>query len=669
MPRASSIMQHENIADPTPSTGTRPSPNPMGGRIHKPEHDAARSAASAWKGMPDEYDHWAPLRLLERPPVAERLGLTSDHVSVVRWHVQQTRKADWQTGSRPVVGIPKWRACMDLRISQKRLERIEYKLACHGLIYWHDSASCRRFFKRDKATGRLVHAYGVDLSPLAMLLPTLESTAAQIREFDNEKVRLRHRISAIRRLALNRAHAAMLQGDIDPDCAKTLHDAAAALPCGSRLNKADLRSLRALEPVAERIRRDADTLFGAECRQQHDDNRPDGALPRSHGPEGSSDKSGRVPTTPGREGSITNTNYLPDTNVVAAIPSGSPAPDPEPAARHGPERRTCSRSGPDVSSPSPLPSMWLIVESLSPRIACHLPVDRPTGTADLYEAANRARSAMGISPDAWREACRVLTRDGAALSTIVIASRLDAEEIRSPGGYLRGMIDSARRGDLHLARSLWGVVDRVSATGPEPLAGDGSSPAAPHGTPPPGPETTNLRAPPDERKSHAPPSNLHPVQQPGRHADEIADAETSVTLPSLDQQSALLTLSGSFARDLPPSRPLNRTQIETAVRRMLSSAPETDDGVQPALRSAWQSACRVVGESAATAALLVATAGASHGLCRKAPSRFFAEIVSAVSSHALDLENAASAMLQALEIGRHPPPVPPVAEPLRPAPQ
>ena len=276
---------------------------------------------------------------------------------------------------------------------------------------------------------------------------------------------------------------------------------------------------------------------------------------------------------------------------------------------------------------------------------------------------------MGISPDAWREACRVLTRDGAVLSTIIIASRLDAEEIRSPGGYLRGMIDSARRGDLNLARSLWAVVDRASATGPEPHDRGGSSPAAPPGTPPPSPETTGLRAPTDYRNSHAPPSNLHPVQQPGRHADETADAETPVTLPSLDQQSALLTLSGSFARDLPPSRPLNRTQIETAVQRMLSSAPETDDGVQPTLRTAWQSACRVVGESAATAALLIATAGASHGLCRKAPSRFFAEIVSAVSSHALDLENAASAMLQALEIGRDPPPVSPVAEPLRPAPQ
>jgi replication initiation protein RepC len=46
----------------------------------------------------------------------------------------------------------------------------------------------------------------------------------------------------------------------------------------------------------------------------------------------------------------------------------------------------------------------------------------------------------------------------AAIAIAVIAAK--GETIRSPGGYLRGMIGRARNGELHLSNSLWGLARR-----------------------------------------------------------------------------------------------------------------------------------------------------------------------------------------------------------------
>jgi hypothetical protein len=46
----------------------------------------------------------------------------------------------------------------------------------------------------------------------------------------------------------------------------------------------------------------------------------------------------------------------------------------------------------------------------------------------------------------------------AATAVAVIAAK--RESIRSPGGYLRGMIGRARDGELRLGNSLWGLARR-----------------------------------------------------------------------------------------------------------------------------------------------------------------------------------------------------------------
>ena len=115
----------------------------------------------------------------------------------------------------------------------------------------------------------------------------------------------------------------------------------------------------------------------------------------------------------------------------------------------------------------------------------------PTST-DFQAAANLTRSRLGVSPSAWREACQQLSPDGAALAIAVVASRSDAGEIRSAGGYLRGMMEAARKGELDLSKSLWGMVDRLPPAAPDTEATPSSPPDQPdpaqHCCTPPGPE-------------------------------------------------------------------------------------------------------------------------------------------------------------------------------------
>jgi replication initiation protein RepC len=78
--------------------------------------------------------------------------------------------------------------------------------------------------------------------------------------------------------------------------------------------------------------------------------------------------------------------------------------------------------------------------------------------ADIVEAANGLRQRLGISRPAWIDACQAMGRYQAATAVAVIAAK--RETIRSPGGYLRGMISRAQNSELRLSNSLWGLAQR-----------------------------------------------------------------------------------------------------------------------------------------------------------------------------------------------------------------
>ena len=74
---------------------------------------------------------------------------------------------------------------------------------------------------------------------------------------------------------------------------------------------------------------------------------------------------------------------------------------------------------------------------------------------DVAATAGLVRSMLGISPDAWAKAQADFGETGAA---IVIAAILErAEDIRSPGGYLRSLSEKSRNGKF----SVWPMLEAL----------------------------------------------------------------------------------------------------------------------------------------------------------------------------------------------------------------
>ena len=78
-------------------------------------------------------------------------------------------------------------------------------------------------------------------------------------------------------------------------------------------------------------------------------------------------------------------------------------------------------------------------------------------------AVAQLRPMAGISEDAWNVAQKIMGPGVAAAAIALIFDKHTDGEVKSPGGYLRGMVEKARAGELHLDRSFYGRLNEVRA--------------------------------------------------------------------------------------------------------------------------------------------------------------------------------------------------------------
>ena len=82
---------------------------------------------------------------------------------------------------------------------------------------------------------------------------------------------------------------------------------------------------------------------------------------------------------------------------------------------------------------------------------------------DVHRASGQLRAVAGISEDAWNVAQRTFGPEVAAAVIALIYDKHATGEVLSPGGYLRGMVEKARAGELHLERSFYGRMSGQAA--------------------------------------------------------------------------------------------------------------------------------------------------------------------------------------------------------------
>ncbi|QQF06217.1 plasmid replication protein RepC [Sinorhizobium meliloti] len=86
----------------------------------------------------------------------------------------------------------------------------------------------------------------------------------------------------------------------------------------------------------------------------------------------------------------------------------------------------------------------------------------PSSWAELARAIPLMCRFAGISEDARARAVEQMGEQQAAVAVAVTLEKYHRQEVSSPGGYLRAMTGRARAGELHLARSVFGLAARNS---------------------------------------------------------------------------------------------------------------------------------------------------------------------------------------------------------------
>ncbi|MCI0429687.1 MAG: replication protein C [Rhodospirillales bacterium] len=340
-----------------------------------------------------------------------------------------TLTQDWESDSRPIVWLSNDRLKEDLGIGMTQLKSAIRRLGQLRLVAMRDSPNGRRYGYRDR-TGRIVEAYGFDLSPLAVryaeLLAVAESAAAE-RE---ARTALRRRASIARRAAyqLLETAAEYRESGAELDGLEAAADRTAAAGRSVR-DIADLETLVvSFEERVEAVR----NWLQSELRKRESDPKRADLRPRI------------IPTNDPQacESATVNCSSKPS--------SASSSGDLSAATRSGIGREV-------EEDPRIAPSELL---RLAPRLADAVPVEQPTW-ADVVDGADRLRHVMGISKPLWGRACTTIGRYRAAIAVAIVSTKPEASFRSSPGAYFHGMIARAEQGELYLERSIFGLRERT----------------------------------------------------------------------------------------------------------------------------------------------------------------------------------------------------------------
>jgi replication initiation protein RepC len=293
-----------------------------------------------------------------------------------------------------------------------------------------DSPTGRRWGHRDVKTGKIVEAYGFDLSPIALRHAEFVAVAARAAAEECERAALRRRMTIARKAIQQIAETAIEHQLTDRNWRYWLAEAlTVALTIRDDLPS---NQLQAVVAALEQRRTEGEAALRAAFDSQQNAS------------------AGAIECTP----ITTTTQPEADNSATRKIHSEK--------SRNG-QGSSPTSSDPVCSEHPPLPAVTpKFVLTVSPELKSYLFTPSPSW-ANIVEAADRLRRQLGISRPAWIDACEAMGRYQAATAVAVIAAK--GESIRSPGGYLRGMIARAQNGELHLSNSLWGLARRERPQG------------------------------------------------------------------------------------------------------------------------------------------------------------------------------------------------------------
>ncbi|MGY2049701.1 plasmid replication protein RepC [Methylobacterium sp. JK268] len=405
------------IADESPRAGASPPltlTTPFGRR---PLTAAQVTAQVAGDNCPSDAiaNKWTVLRDLTA--ARERLGLSAQTLAVLEALLSFHPETALVRGSGADLVVFPSNAALGQRtrgLSETSLRRHLGALAEAGILIRRDSPNGKRYARRD-ASGEITHAYGFDLSPLVARAAEFAALADEVRAVALALRIARERLTLLRRDCAKLIEALDSRGGEAPAAECRLRYAALL---GRLPRRRSLADLTAAGDAMEVLVRDVSKRL----IERHDSEDSDGRGSRNerhiHNSNPNDVDSERAPGTEKKD-------------------AGAPGPASEPLCADIPTVRTTYPLG--------------FVLATCPDIRMYARNDIRTW-ADLIDTADQVRAAMGISPHAWREAKTEMGDEAAAITVAAILQRVD--RIRSPGGYLRSLVERKKAGRFSLGPVL-----------------------------------------------------------------------------------------------------------------------------------------------------------------------------------------------------------------------
>jgi replication initiation protein RepC len=417
-------MAQENCAPGAPPGSFARAPS--GFRRLTPGLLKADRTAEGFAGLPERVN--SPGQLLAALKAASpRLGIAPRLVHAVDWLFRFTQPQDWEQGSRPVVWPSASMQQESLGLSPSQVKEINRRLIELGLVTMKDSPNGKRYGRRHEKTGKIIEAYGFDLSPVAMRHAEFVRLAEEGRAQRAAFGRLRRRATIARKAIaqiLETAAEYAIEGEEWITLARETQNLTRALRDVERLDEMEA-GVKSLERRQIAARERLETLLGiVDSAPKEPENRPH------------------------------IYNYKPsldpeqDTVIAAEECSGTkdrPVPKFQaPARPERPEKGMVHGIRPDE------------LARLTPKLKPYLRRPDPAWP-DIVDAADWLRHDLGVSKSLWGDACLAMGRELAAVALAIVSTKEPGHFTGTPGGYFHGMVAKAKAGELHLERTMWAL--------------------------------------------------------------------------------------------------------------------------------------------------------------------------------------------------------------------
>ncbi len=367
-----------------------------------------------------------PLRFLAGFQEAEPyLGLPAHAFKLVSWLVKQTQAQDWEEGSRPIAWPSARRQAEFLGLSPARVKTLNRALFEIGIFVIRDNEQGKRYGRRGP-DGKIIEAYGFDLSPLALRYEEFVRVAADARRERTCMRALRGRVTFARRRVRQIGEELVALDQVAAQWRRLESEVAVLVAVARRYERSEDMAL-AVEAL-ERLKTEAEQwLRGA---QKAVETSPEGLENEPH------TISTNLSLNPKRD------------TVIAADEGSSRTPTPVPSTPS-----LVGVTGVEREFRLKVPQLL----DLAPRLERHVLSQAPDWRDIVDAAGGGLRHELGVSPSLWGEACRIMGREQAALALAIVSTKPAAHFTRGAGGYFAGMVRKAERGELHLDRSLWAL--------------------------------------------------------------------------------------------------------------------------------------------------------------------------------------------------------------------